>query len=57
MKWKYINAATMQAAINDAFGEKAALMARNAIARRLVTCVLDAGAVSVVVFILVMFDV
>ena len=51
MKWKYINAATMQAAINDAFGEKAVLMARTAIARMFETCALDAGAVRVVVFI------
>ena len=55
-KWKYINAATMQAAINDTFGEKAALMARMAIAQRFGTCTLDAGEVSVVVFILVLFD-
>ncbi|OKY84231.1 MAG: hypothetical protein BHV69_09380 [Bacteroidales bacterium 52_46] len=41
----------MQAAINDAFGEKMALMARNAIALRLGTCAREAGAVSVVVFI------
>lgn len=56
MKWKYINAATMQATINDAFGEKAALMARIAIARKFGTCVREAGAVSAVVFILVLFD-
>ena len=56
MKWKYINAATMQPAINDAFGEKAALMARMAMARMFDTCALDAGAVSVVVFILLMFS-
>ncbi|OKY84264.1 MAG: hypothetical protein BHV69_09550 [Bacteroidales bacterium 52_46] len=43
----------MQAAINDAFGEKAALMTRDATARRLGTCVREAGAVSVVVFITV----
>ena len=54
MKWKYINAATMQAAINDAFGEKAALMARIAMVRRFGTCAREAGAVSVVVFILMM---
>ena len=51
MKWKYINAATKQAAINDAFGEKAALMARTAMARRFGTCVREAGAESAVVFI------